>query len=77
MEPLTKLHKRLLLHQFCLTLLSEGGESNKNNANEVSYEASYEALLTRKTRLKKYNEIEIALVVELAQLKFTFLAIVK
>ena len=43
---------RLLLHQFCLTLLSELSESNKTNANEVSYKASYKALLTRKTRLK-------------------------
>ena len=35
-----------------MTLLSERGESNKTNANKVSYEASYEAPLTRKTRLK-------------------------
>ena len=33
-----------------MTLLSERGESNKTNANKVSYEASYEAPLTRKTR---------------------------
>ena len=46
-----KLRKRLRLHQFCLTLLSERDESYKTNANEVSYEASYEAPLTRKTRL--------------------------
>ena len=26
---------RLLLHQFCMTLLSERGESNKTNANKV------------------------------------------
>ena len=36
-----------------MTLLSERGESNKTNANKVSYEASYEAPLTRKTRLEK------------------------
>ena len=47
-EPRMKLRMRLLLHQFCLTLLSERGESNKTNANKVSYEAP----LTRKTRLK-------------------------
>ena len=52
MEPRTKLRKRLILHQFCLTLLSDLGESNKTNANEVSYEASYEAPLSRKTRLE-------------------------
>ena len=46
MEPLTKLRRRLLLHQFCMTLLSERGESNKTNENKVSYEAP----LTRKTR---------------------------
>ena len=39
-----------------MTLLSERGESNKTNANKVSYEASYEAPLTRKTRLKCMNE---------------------
>ena len=48
MKPRT----RLLLHQFCMTLLSERGESNKTYAKEVSYEASYEAPLTRKSRLK-------------------------
>ena len=45
-------HTRLRFHQFCLTLLSERGESNKTNANKVSYKALYEAPLTRKTRLK-------------------------
>ena len=35
-----------------MTLLSERGKSNKTNANKVLYEASYEAPLTRKTRLK-------------------------
>ena len=35
-----------------MTLLSERGESNKTDAKEVSYEASYEAPLSRKTRLK-------------------------
>ena len=30
-------------------------ESNKTNANEVSYEASYKGQLTRKTRLKCKN----------------------
>ena len=60
-----------------MTHLSLRAKSYKTDEKEVSYEASYEALLTRKTRLKKYNEIEIALVVELAQLKFTFIAIVK
>ena len=50
-EPPTKPCIKLLLHQFCLTLLSKRGESNKTNAKEVSYEASYEAPLTRKTRL--------------------------
>ena len=49
-----KLRTRLLLHQFCLTLLSERGESNKTNAKKVSYKGSYEASLTTKTRLK-YN----------------------
>ena len=39
-----KLRMRLLLHQFCMTLLSERGESNKTNANKVSYKASYEVL---------------------------------
>ena len=34
-----------------MTLLSERGESNKTNANKVLYRASYEAPLTRKTRL--------------------------
>ena len=47
-----KLRTRLLLHQFCLTLLSESGESSKTNANDVSYKALYEASLTRKTKLK-------------------------
>ena len=47
-----KLNMTLLLHQFCMTLLSERGESIKTNANKVSYKALYEALLTRKTRLK-------------------------
>ena len=37
-----------------MTLLSERGESNKSNANKVSYEASYKASLTRKTRLKTF-----------------------
>ena len=36
-----------------MTLLSERGESNKTNANKVSYEALYEAPLTRKTRLER------------------------
>ena len=49
-----KLCMRLLLHQFCMTLLSERGESNKSNANKVLYEASYEAPLTTKTRLKTF-----------------------
>ena len=43
---------KLLLHQFYLTVLSEWSESNKTNANEVLHEASYEAPLSRKTRLK-------------------------
>ena len=38
-EPCTKLRMRLLLYQFCMTLLSERGESNKTNANKVLYEA--------------------------------------
>ena len=50
MKPRTK----LILHQFCMTLLSESGESNKTNANKVSYEASYEAPLTRKTSLSEF-----------------------
>ena len=37
-----KLRMRFLLHQFCMTLLSERGESNKTNANKVSSEAWYE-----------------------------------
>ena len=37
------------LHHFCLSLLLERGESNKTN--ELSYEASFLALLTSKTRL--------------------------
>ena len=37
-----------------MTLLSERGESNKSNANKVLYEASYEAPLTTKTRLKTF-----------------------
>ena len=52
MEPRLKLGTRLLLHQFCMALLSERGESNKTDAKEVSYEALHEAPLTRKTRLK-------------------------
>ena len=59
MKPHTKLGTRLLLHQFCMTLLSERGESNKTNANEVSYEASYEAPLTRKTRIEKSCVLEM------------------
>ena len=51
-----------------MTLLSERGESNKTNANKVLYGASYEAPLTRKTRLytdkgeqqKKPEEITIS-----------------
>ena len=39
MEPCTKLRSRLLLHHFCMTLLS-----NKTNANKVSYEAPLERL---------------------------------
>ena len=46
-----KLRARLHLHRFCLTLLSERGESYKNNANEASYESSYDAPLTRKIGL--------------------------
>ena len=42
-------------HQFCLTLLSERGVLYKTNANEVSYEASYEVPLTRKNRLEYYK----------------------
>ena len=41
-----------------MTLLSERGESNKSNANKVSYEALYQAQLTRKTRL----ESEVSLI---------------
>ena len=51
MEPRTKLRTRLLLHQFCMTLLLEKDESNKTNANKVLYEASYKAPLTRKIRI--------------------------
>ena len=43
---------RLLLHQFCMTLLSERGESNKTNANKILLKASYKAPLTRKIRLQ-------------------------
>ena len=53
-SPSSKLHTRLLLHQFCMNLLSERGELNKTNANRVSCEALYEASLNRKTRLKAY-----------------------
>ena len=35
-----------------MTLLLKRGESNKTIGNKVSYEASYEAPLTRKTRLE-------------------------
>ena len=35
-----------------MTHLFLRAKSNKTDANEASYEASYEALLTRKTRLK-------------------------
>ena len=38
-----------VLYDFALR---ERGESNKTNANKISYEASYEAPLTKKTRLK-------------------------
>ena len=41
--------------RFGLILLSERGESYKTNANEVSYEASFKAPLTRKTRLEQFN----------------------
>ena len=54
-EPRTKLPMWLHFHQFCLTLLSERGESYKTNANKVSYEASYEDPLTRKTRLQSVH----------------------
>ena len=47
-----KLYMTLLLHQFCMTLLSERGESNKTNAKKVSNEVLYEAPLARKTRLE-------------------------
>ena len=50
-EPCTKLHTRLLLYQFCMTLLWEIGESNKTNGNKVLYDASCEAPLSKKTRL--------------------------
>ena len=43
-SPSSKLHTRLLLHQLCMTSLSERGESIKTNANKVSYEALYETL---------------------------------
>ena len=49
----TKLCTRLRLHQFCLTLLSERGDSYKTDANKIWYEALYKAPLTRKTRLYK------------------------
>ena len=55
METRTKLRTRIRFHQFYLTLLSEKGESYKTNANEVSYEASYKAPLTRKTRLEMFK----------------------
>ena len=48
----TQFFTRLLLHPFCMTLLSERGESNKIDANKVSQKASYKAPLTRKTRLE-------------------------
>ena len=45
-----------------MTLLSKRGESTKTNANKVSYKASYEAPLTRKTRLyQKLDAPEIKL----------------
>ena len=44
---------KLLLHQFCMTFLLERGVSNITNANKVSYEVSYVAPLTRKTKLQK------------------------
>ena len=40
-----------------MTLLSEKGESNKTYAKKISYEALYEAPLTRKTRLYCPNNI--------------------
>ena len=42
----------LYFHQFCLTLLSEKGESYITNANKVLYKALYKTPLTRKIRLK-------------------------
>jgi hypothetical protein len=42
----------LLLHQFCMNLLSKRGESKQKDGNKVSYKALYEAPLTRKTRLE-------------------------
>ena len=39
-----------------MILLSERGEPNKKNANKVLYEVSYEALLTRMTRLWSKKE---------------------
>ena len=54
-EPRTKLCTRLRLHQFCLTHLTQRVESNKTDAKEVSYEASYETPLARKTRLNIKN----------------------
>ena len=48
-EPCMKLRMRLLLHWLC----SQRERSvKKTNANEVSYESSYVALLIRKTRIK-------------------------
>ena len=42
-----------------MTMLSERGESNKTDAKEVLYEASYEAPLTRKTRLNMDFEYRV------------------
>ena len=36
---------------FCITHFSLRAKSNKTDGNEASYKASYEATLTRKTRL--------------------------
>ena len=44
-----------------MTHLSLKAKSNKTDANEVSYEASYEAPLTTKTRLKPNPELDCSI----------------
>ena len=64
-----KLRTRLSLHWFCFTHLSLRAKSYKTDAKEVSYEALYEAPLTRKTRLEQ--KTDYVLVVQEALSKYS------